>query len=409
MSEFRHQSRISSPPWQSGTRIIVALLVLALLIFILVLLRSLILPILSAFIIAYLLHPIANWLNRRGRIPRGIAAFLVLLLFLVVIVGMTTGVGFAFSDRIVALAVFLADIAQQLPAQIEQLSQIQFAIGPFEIDLGQSNLTPVLSDVVSSISPLLAEAGSFISSIALAAASAVSTFLLVLVISFYLILDFEKISPAVIRLAPPAYREDVRYLLDETDSIWRAFLRGQLLLGVIIGVTTAILMIIVGLEFPLTMGLIAGVMELVPMVGPFVSALVGSLLALFQAGNIWGLSPLAYAAIIVAIFTALQQFESVFLVPRVIGGSLQLPPLLVFLAVLAGGIIGGLIGVLLAAPTLATLRLYLGYVYSKIVDLEGLPGPALEPREPSPRLTRMRTSFLDWWRRFRQEEEMEDE
>jgi hypothetical protein len=120
---------------------------------------------------------------------------------------------------------------------------------------------------------------------------------------------------------------------------------------------------------------------------------------------------LAYAAIIVVIFTALQQFESVFLVPRVIGGSLQLPPLLVFLAVLAGGIIGGLIGVLLAAPTLATLRLYMGYIYSKIVDHEGLPGPALEPSEPSPRLTRMRTSFLDWWRRFRQEEieEMDNE
>ncbi len=405
MTDGTHHDRIGSPPWQPGTRLIVAILIIAFLIFILVVLRSLILPILSAFLIAYMLHPIASWLHTRARFPRGIATFVVLLAFLLIFLGMMTGLGFAFSDRIVALAIFLADVAQQLPAQIEQLTDLQFTIGPWVFDLGQSNLTPLLSDLVGSISPLLAEAGSIISSLALAAASAVSTFLLVLVISFYLILDFEKIAPALIQLAPPVYREDMRYLMSEADRIWRAFLRGQLLLGVIIGVTTAILMLAIGLEFPLTMGLIAGVMELVPMLGPFISAVIASLLALFQAGNIWGLSPLAYAAIIVIIFTVLQQFESVFLVPRIIGESLDLPPLMVFLAVLAGGIVGGLIGILLAAPTLATLRLVFGYVYYKVVGLDVLPGPVLEPRLPSPRLARMRARFLAWWVDFRSKDD----
>jgi predicted PurR-regulated permease PerM len=156
------------------------------------------------------------------------------------------------------------------------------------------------------------------------------------------------------------------------------------------------------------MGLIAGLMELVPMIGPVISAVIASLLALFQVSNIWGISPLAFAAVIVVIFTAIQQIESVFLVPRVIGESLDLPPLMVFLAVLAGGTIGGLIGVLLAAPTLATLRLLLAYTYYKVADLGELPGPALEPRLPSRRLARLRRRIIDWWKRIRKDDKEND-
>ena len=78
---------------------------------------------------------------------------------------------------------------------------------------------------------------------------------------------------------------------------------------------------------------------------------------------------------------------------------------MVFLAVLAGGIVGGLIGILLAAPTLATLRLIFGYVYYKVVGLDVLPGPVLEPRLPSPRLARMRARFLAWWVDFRSKDD----
>jgi predicted PurR-regulated permease PerM len=393
-----------SPQWQSGTRMIAAVFVILFVVLLFYFLRTLILPVMLAFIIAYVLHPLAAGLTDKARIPLGISSFLVLLAFILIILGLSTGLGFALSDRVVSLALYLADIAQALPAQIEQLLNLQFTIGSYVIDLSQSNLTPLLSDLVGSLSPLLAEAGSIISSFALAAASAFTTILLILVISYYLIVDFEKITPALIRLAPPAYREDICSLLEEANRIWRAFLRGQLILGIVIGVTVAILMIAVGLDFPLVMGLIAGLMEMVPMLGPFISAVIAALLALFQPANIWGLTPLAFSAVIVAIFIAIQQIENTILVPRVIGESLDLPPLFVFLAVLAGGILGGFVGILLAAPILATLRLFLGYIYFKVVDLEEPPGPVLEPRPPSQRLARMRKRFLDWWERFRSSE-----
>jgi predicted PurR-regulated permease PerM len=404
MTDPLNQQGSNSPRWQPGTRMLAAVFLILFIVFILTLLRSLILPVMMAFIIAYILFPLALWLTEKARIPRAISALLVLIFFLAVILGLTTGLGFALSDRAVQLAGYLADIGQELPEQIDQLFNLRFMIGNFEVDLSRSNLMPLLSDVVSSLSPLLAEAGSLISSLALAAASAITTFLLILVISYYLIVDFDKLAPALVRLSPRDYREDLRYLLGEIDHIWRAFLRGQLILGIVIGVSVAILMIAVGLDFPLVMGLIAGLMEMVPMIGPFVSALIAVLLALFQPANVWGLTPLAFAALIAAIFIAIQQVENTVLVPRVIGETLDLPPLLVFLAVLAGGILGGFAGILLAAPVLATLRLCLGYVYFKVVELEEPPGPALEPRLPSRRLAKVRRWFRDLWERLQKKE-----
>jgi predicted PurR-regulated permease PerM len=404
MSDHLDRDQIDSPPWQPGTRLIAGSLIFLLLLLLLYFLRSLVIPILMAFIIAYILFPLASGLTEKTRIPRGVSAFLVLLAFLLIILGLTTGLGFALSERVVNLAGYLADIAQRLPDQIGQLANLRFTIGPYEIDLSRSNLTPLLSDIVGSLSPLLAEAGSLISSVALAAASAVTTFLLILVIGYYLIVDFDKLGPALIRLSPPAYRQDVSFLLGEMDHIWQAFLRGQLILGIVIGVVVAVLMIAVGLDFPLVMGLIAGLMELVPMVGPFISAVIAVLLALFQPTNIWGLTPLAFSLVIVAIFIVVQQLENSILLPRVIGESLDLPPLMVFLAVLAGGILGGFVGILLAAPILATLRLVLGYIYFKVVDLEERPSPALEPRPPSARLTRIRQWLFGWCSRMRRPE-----
>jgi predicted PurR-regulated permease PerM len=404
MAEELKQVGKKSPQWQPSTRMIAAVLLIFFIGITLYLLRTLILPVLLAFIIAYILYPLAFLITKKTRLHRALSALLVLLVFLLIILGLTTGLGFALSERAVRLAGYLADIAQALPEQIEQLSSLQFTIGGFRVDLSQSNLTPLLSDVVASLSPLLAEAGSLISSFALAAASAITTFLLIMVITYYLIVDFDRIVPAIIRLAPPAYRGDIRYLLDQADRIWRAFLRGQLILGIVVGVAVAILMIAVGLDFPLVMGFIAGLMEMVPMLGPFVSAVIAALLALFQPTNIWGLTPLAFSAVIVVIFLAVQQVENTILVPRVIGESLDLPPLMVFLAVLAGGILGGFVGILLAAPILATLRLCLGYIYFKVVDLEELPGPVLEPRLPSQRLARMLRRFLAWWESFRSSE-----
>jgi predicted PurR-regulated permease PerM len=155
----------------------------------------------------------------------------------------------------------------------------------------------------------------------------------------------------------------------------------------IVGSGVAIILTIMGVRFSLVMGLISGLMEFVPIFGPFISGGVAVLVAFFQGSNWWGLSPWIFALIVAGVFVLIQQIENNILVPRIIGRSLNLKPLVVLLAVFAGGTIAGIIGILLAAPVFATLRIWLGYVYSKAVGyvyskavgLEAWPDSGLEP------------------------------
>jgi predicted PurR-regulated permease PerM len=160
-------------------------------------------------------------------------------------------------------------------------------------------------------------------------------------------------------------------------------------------------MFIIGLDFPIIIGLISGVLELVPMFGPVISAIIAVLVGLFQPMNPFGVTPLVYGMIIAAIFLVIQQLENTILVPRILGENLNLPPLVVFMAVLAGGALAGFFGILLASPTVATLRLYLSYVYNKVADLEGRPSPVVEMRPPSSRLERLRASTSSFVNRLR--------
>ena len=409
MTDQNPQENLSSPSWQPATRLVVATFGALFGILLLYLLRSLVVPVILAFLFAYMLYPLTRWAREKTRMPKGLVAFLALLFSAVLILSVTTGLGVAFSQRIVDLALYLSSIVEQLPAAIESLADQTIQIWRFEIDLREMNISPLLTNLASSLSPLLTRAGSLIGSFAVAAVSGATTFLLMIVMSFYFLVDFEKLRPALQNIIPPSYQQDFDHLLTQTNRIWRAFLRGQVLLG-LVGVITAVLMSIVGLDFPIAVGVIAGFMELVPMFGPIITGVFATLIALFQLVNPWGLTPLGFTLLIIGIFFLIQQVENVFLVPRIMGESLNIHPLVILIALLAGGILAGFIGVLLAAPVAATLRLGTGYLHSKIVEVTPPRTEVVNPSAPRNRLE----PLSDWIKRMRDrfqsaEEDMENE
>jgi len=132
------------------------------------------------------------------------------------------------------------------------------------------------------------------------------------------------------------------------------------------------------------------------MFGPVISTAIGGLVALAQSSNIWGMSPLGFALLVCGIFVMIQQIENAYLVPRVMGESLNLHPLAVFLGLLAGGTLGGVIGMLLAAPVVATLRLLLGYLYYKVIDVQPQAAPVMEARAPRRRMDALARRLRAW-------------
>jgi phosphoglycolate phosphatase len=123
------------------------------------------------------------------------------------------------------------------------------------------------------------------------------------------------------------------------------------------------------------LGIVAGLLELIPSLGPILSSVPAILLALFQGSSYINMSNLSIAILVAIIYWMIQSLENNLLVPRIIGASLNLHPLIVIIGVLAGATLGNILGVLLAAPVLASLRDIIYYVYCKLADLDPFPPP----------------------------------
>jgi predicted PurR-regulated permease PerM len=386
-----------SPPWQTGTRLVVGVLLLILLGWFIYSVRQLLPGIILALLLAYLLHPLVKRLAKLTRLPRWSVVVILYFFILVLLMGATTGIGFAVAQQLEGVFIGLGGLIDRIPEWLTSIQNQMIHIGPWVLDLSRINFEPIANQLSSAFQPLLLGTGSVLASFATTAASTVGMTLLVLIVSLYLLLDLDKVREAVLGLVPACYDQDVAQLMDKTGEVWQAFLRGQFILGIVIGSAVSVILSILRVRFALGLGLIAGLFEFVPIFGPFLSGAIAALVALFQGENWLGLAPLWYALLVVGMFIIIQQIENNILVPRIIGHSLNINPLLVLLSVLAGGILAGVIGVLLAAPIFATLRIWLGYIYRKVVILGSEPQPILvpPPRKRVPKIIRDMRKWFD--------------
>lgn len=371
-----------------------ALLLVAITIGLLLRMGSLLIPVILAFVLAYLLHPLVSGLSRLTRFPRWLSVLLVYLVLILIVGGATTGAGFVITQQLIGLVRDLADLSAQLPTFLENLSKTTLVIGPYAIDLSMVNLEPLLGSLASAIQPLLSQTGALLASVAGATASLVGLILAVMLFAYYLLLDFGVMDEYLVRHIPEGYRPDFGRLMAATQQVWAAFLRGQLILGAVIGSVTAVVYAALGVRFALVLGLIAGILELVPTFGPIVAGVLAVLVALFQGHNALGLSPLGFALVVAGAAFLIQQLENNILVPRIIGESLNLHPMIILVGAIVGASMAGVLGVLLAAPVVGTGRLWLGYVYRKTVGLETWPAPPASGRHKRP-------ARESWWSRIR--------
>jgi len=173
-----------------------------------------------------------------------------------------------------------------------------------------------------------------------------------------------------VRSIPISIREDVLKITALIDAVFASYLRGQLLLALIIGSISTIFFGIAGVQFALILGVIAGLFELIPNIGPILGAIPAILVALAQNPTL---------ALVTAIYAAvIQQIENIFITPRVLGRSVQLHPVLVMVVLVIGSELGGLIGLFLAPVTTAVFRDLFRYVYYRLEETPLSPSEALE-------------------------------
>jgi HAD superfamily hydrolase (TIGR01549 family) len=347
-----------STQWSHSTKRLVVIGLIIVFLIGLYVFRALIPPVAIAFVLAYLLKPIADWVERRTHLPRTLAVLVVYAVLLLIGATIPATVVPRVVDQVNRLNVNLQQLIDDLASFLSQ---------PFTIFAFTFNLGELFGDLRGTLQELLQPFATQTFTILFGVASSLLWVLSILVISFYLVRDAGRLRAFLDRSAPPQYTEELRLLREEINEVWKAFFRGQLVLGLVVGLTVWILMSLVGLPNAGLMGLIAGVLEVVPTFGPILATIPALLVALFQGSTYLPLSNFWFAVVVVGIYLMIQQVENAYLQPRIMGTRLRLHPLVVFIGVLAGGLLAGILGVFLAAPVIGTVRVLLDYVYAKLI------------------------------------------
>jgi predicted PurR-regulated permease PerM len=321
-------------------------------------------PLIIAVILAYILSPIADFLSHRLRLNR---TLVVAIIYLILIAGIVTLPALFIPPLINQIQNFL----EELPKLIQQIGDFlakPLVFGDFTLDLQQ-----LYQQASNALENVLTSLGTQTVSLLTNIASALLWTFFVLVASFYLVKDKNVILRWFDEVMPPAYRHDFRMLRARIARSWNAFLRGQLILCIVMGLVVGITMALIGLPYAWVIGLLFGILEFIPNLGPTLASVPTVLLALFQGSTVLNISNGWFAALVLGVSFLLQQLENSFLVPRILGQSLNLHPVVVLVAAIIGAQLAGVLGVLLAAPVVATLRIVAEYVYYRLLDIPPFP------------------------------------
>lgn len=168
---------------------------------------------------------------------------------------------------------------------------------------------------------------------------------LVLLLAFWFMVDGQRVRAAVAQLVPTRHRERFRFVEDTLSTVLGGYIRGQLTMAAIIGVSAGVGCWLLGVQYPIVIGLLAFLFELVPMVGPILAALPAVLISAFQ--------PLPLMLYVILFFIAMQFVENNILAPRITAGAVGLHPIAAILGLVAGFEVGGIVGALFVLPLLS--------------------------------------------------------
>jgi predicted PurR-regulated permease PerM len=388
---------VKSPNWSSSIKMLVAVVVIVLFGALLARFHSFIPLIVLAGIVAFLVVPVVRTLHLRFKVPWGLAANVCFLLLVLLLATASTVAGFAVVQQLQALFLTVQKFLANLPNVLETLSQQTYVLGPWELDFSQFDLVPFAEQLLAAVQPVFSQLSAILASLATGAVEWIVRSVFVLAVSYFLTVDYNRIRAAVVNTSIPGFTEDFRRLRVALLGIWNAFLRGQFLIVLSTGFLTWIVFTVLGVRFSIGLGVLGGLAKFVPIVGPTTAGAIGALVALFQPSNWFGLTPLGHALLVVASITLLDQSIDYLLVPRIMGTSLNIHPVIILIGLLIGASLAGIVGLLLAAPFMATFLLLGRYIYRKIVDLDPWDPPINDLGKGPPRESRV----LGFFRRTR--------
>ncbi len=328
--------------------------------------RSVLLPFQIGLVIAYLILPLVNWLEQR--VPRVIAILGVYLIGHILFVAF---VAFVVPPLVIQAGNFIGAFPtlQEIEQDMAQLLDRYQRTVPISIQepLNQG-ITQMVDTLQSNLTTYMQEVGTFLLTSMLQIVNTVTFVLGFFIVPFWLFYVLKDEQAGVSRLntmLPDWMRADFWAMIKMVDRVFSSYIRGQLFLGFVVGVCAGLGLFILRLfgfkvDFILILAIIAGVTELIPIIGPVIGAIPAIILGFFD-------SPTTGLAVTI-LYITIQQLENNFLVPRIVGGSVGIHPAILMVLFVVLGQTLGLVGIILSAPIAAVVRDMFLYFYGRLGD-----------------------------------------
>jgi predicted PurR-regulated permease PerM len=303
-------------------------------------------PFIIAMMISYLLNPIVNLLSQRS-VPRSIAVLLIYTLFIASVVILIINMVPMFEKQLSELAEHLPEWNEKMQAMMQAYNDHSKDMLPSGIQTGiEKSLKRMEQGISDGIGNLMGGIGSTLNQIFLA--------LIVPFLAFYMMKDAQAIEQGMMSLIPGTKRREIVRLLRDMDSALGNYIRGQLLVSMMVGVFAYIGYLIIGLPYALLLAAFVGIFNIIPYLGSIFGAIPALLVALVESKQ------MMVGVIVVNLI--IQVLEGNVISPQIVGRSLRLHPLLIIFALLVGGEMGGIWGLILAVPIFAVGKVMLEHI-----------------------------------------------
>jgi len=346
--------------WSRPTKYLVIGLYIITFVWLIFAARPLLSSVTIALLLAFVLSPVVRFITKRTVLKRKTAVTLTYAVFIVIVIAIPS----SFTSIIVRQLNRFSNDVDSILSVFESFVEKPIQIGQITLDPPQETIIHLDEEIRTLVSQ--------VSTRAIEALSTLGTNLIWLIVifvtTFYLLRDGPRLRTWIVHLAPDSYQEDIGRLLHEMDVVWGTFLRGQVILAAIIGVMTGISMTLVGLRGALVIGIIAGVLDLIPSLGPLVGGVISVLVAFILGSSNLAVSNFWFGLLVGGIFVLIQQFENIWLAPKILGDSLKMHPALVVIGVLGALALVGILGALVIIPIIASGFIISRYVHAKLLD-----------------------------------------
>lgn len=319
-------------------------------------LRTIYIPIFIAYFLAFLLNPVVRKAEKRG-FGRVGPIFLMLLLVFAVIIGFAV-------VMVPKVVVQLRDLFLRLPHLMDLLSD---RLGPYSIRFFGYDVFTQWKEVLPNLIPegmalpAIGLIGGFLAG-TMQALSAALTVLLIPILTFYMLKDYYVLNKKLLLMVPRRYVADVEEVMRRLSIVLGGLIRGQFLVCIILAAYYSVALSAVGMDMGLLLGIISGFMNLIPFVGVLFSLGLSLFIAVLAGGQ------LTQCIAILGVYLVANLVDNTVLTPRIVGKQMGISPLTIILALLAGGELLGFLGILLALPIMAMVKVLGGYLTERYFE-----------------------------------------